>query len=501
MEEQGNARHAYNDLISIVAAALLALLTAKYFWPLAAFDLPLGYDPGIYRYLFLKHAEGFPPFVIATLDPWAKEHSLGIFTFSTILLRLGIPVEWLIGWLWNLMPVALAATLAGLTAKRENREVGILVLFMALLSLAQYDGFASMYWKTYLSFLFCILAFHLLERRSVWFLVPGALAVACHHQTGVIFALSLVSWWLVSFRTMYRDPVWRFLSVAGVLMGLLGLLWYIPVWNEGFVHLLQSVLTMQGSTAPGGSFPPLSVYVRITPILLAFGLLGWFLSFRREKGSVWQFAVLWSAVFIVFRLVFYRRFFLQLDFFLLPFAARGLYDLWVEGKSQVVRIALCALVIIQSISTAYAIMPRWFPFCPFPSAHCAWYPPTQLPTTTIDVLDGIREVEALLPPNALVLSLEPQSAPWLRGWLLEQRVAGPGIFTSPWTYEQWEEVILGTTEKRAEFFHMLDGPAYFFVSPYFLEHYEESAKKFLTDPCLEKTDHMFLRHITCTSGA
>src|SRR5690242_15865719 len=81
-----------------ICVGLIILLTIKFLWPLFQYHIPLGYDAGIYRYLFVRHAQGFPPFWLGPIDPWAKGHPLGLFFFSTILMRIGVPVDWLIGW-------------------------------------------------------------------------------------------------------------------------------------------------------------------------------------------------------------------------------------------------------------------------------------------------------------------------------------------------------------------------------------------------------------------
>src|SRR3989339_1438237 len=140
-------------------AVLLLLASAKFLYPVFAFDLPLGYDPGIYRYLFLKYAQVFPSFSIPDLQPWAQEYPYGLFLFAAPLLKLGVPVSWFLGWIWSAMAVALLALLAWVFARREGMITGILILLTGTLSFAFYDGFAAMYWKTFFSLFFLPLPF------------------------------------------------------------------------------------------------------------------------------------------------------------------------------------------------------------------------------------------------------------------------------------------------------------------------------------------------------
>src|SRR3989338_11394615 len=104
-------RWSYHVFLRLGACIGILLLLLKFFWSFFSFEVPLGYDPGIYLYLFFHYAEAFPPFFFPDLPPWAREHSLGLFLFVSPLVKLGVPVDWFVGWLWNLFPVLLAVVL------------------------------------------------------------------------------------------------------------------------------------------------------------------------------------------------------------------------------------------------------------------------------------------------------------------------------------------------------------------------------------------------------
>ncbi|HRH93986.1 MAG TPA: hypothetical protein PKV72_05660, partial [Candidatus Peribacteria bacterium] len=144
----------------ILVSALVVLLSAKYLWSLTVSAIPFGYDAGMYRFLILRHAEGWPPLFTAALPPWSSAHPLGLFAFTTPLIRLGIPVDALIGWMWNLFPVVLACVLAWIVSRERGAKVGVAVLAVFFVSAAQHDGFLAMYAKVMVGLLWCALAFH-----------------------------------------------------------------------------------------------------------------------------------------------------------------------------------------------------------------------------------------------------------------------------------------------------------------------------------------------------
>lgn len=472
--------------------ALIIGLALKFCWPLAAYDVPLGYDVGFYRYLFLAHAEGFPPFALADLAPWARGHPLGLFFFTTVYIRLGLPVDWLIGWIWNIFPVLLAAALALVVRRRHGNITAIFTLMAALLSVAYFDGFAAMYWKTFASLFWVVLAYDALERRS-WLGVPfGVLAVATHHQTGLLFGLAVGAWALLPFAPFTRsteqvvDPRMsprRLLILAAAVLALvgIGLLFYLPIWEEAVLQHLPALFGR--GEAASGNFPPASYYVRTQGLLLAAGAYGFWLNVRRERWTLWQLSVLWCLIFVIFRLLFYRRFFLQLDFFLLPFASIGLADLWSRFPRPSHRAMFLALSAVQLALMVQSILARG------PVADDA----------TFAAAVAARD---LVPADGYVLALENESAVLLRGWLPDRHVGGPGLFESQWGLAEWEVFLLGTPAERSLMLARLPWrPIFVFATPYFREYYGEYAEEFLRDPCFASTASPMLLHAACLPPA
>jgi hypothetical protein len=470
-------RHAVPLAFGVLALALLL----KFFWPLERFGFPLGYDVGIYRYLFLKHAGGFPPFVLGDMQPWAYEHPLGLFFFSTILLKLGMPVDWLLTWIWNLMPVVLACALAWAWRRRSGTAVGLLTLLCALLSQAYFDGFASMYWKTLLSLFFYVLALDAIERRSWLAVLWGILCVVTHHQTGLIFGLTIVLWLAVGIATggkvRRREMLWS--VVAALLVLLIGVLWYLPIWTLTISQYLPMLLSSQAS----GSFPPPSYYFEVQGILTAFGVAGFVLSWKRERGSVWQISALLCFAFIALQLLFFRRFFLQMDFFLLPFAAMGIAKAWKHLPWAASQTLIVALLTLQLGLSARAAASR-------------------SPSIDIQTFRSIQELQGLVPKGAMIIALDNQSAPYVLGWLPDAEAGGPGLFSYPgWSYVQWETFITKGHAEREALLSTLPRPLFVYAPTFFRTFYGDIAARVLADPCFQPTSDPFLYRVVCDSSS
>ena len=486
----------------LLAGLLLIFLLCKYLWTLLVFEIPLGYDVGIYRYLFLRFATGFPPFVIPAMDGWAYQHPLGLFVFSTILLRAGLPVDALLGWIWNVMPVALASTLALLTARRTgDTSTGLVVLLMALFSIAQFYGFVAMYWKTEAALLACILTFHFFERRSWWAVLTGVMTVGIHQQTGLLLGLSLLSVWglrlLAQPRSLLRE---QRTSLIGMLVLVLGLALYLPVWKTAVPDQLRALFTAHGDST-GGSFPMPSFFLVYESILLAFGVRGFLSTIRWRQPTVWHWAVFWSALFVLFRLYFFRRFFLHLEFFLLPCAAIAVSAAWRKRNGIGARAPIVALLLVQGIASASAIAPATLSYCRVTPVLCRFFPevPQIALSLTANEWEHIRTLDAFLPQGALVVDLDPVSAPWLRGWLPDKFLIAPGVFNSPWDEQGWQRVILGSPHERRLLLQDLVAPPgiYIYISPVLQTYYGHATDVLLSDPCLKSTSRPDILFFAC----
>ncbi len=516
-----------------VSAVLLLLLFLKQCWSLVRFPgVPFGYDAGIYRYLFLKHAQGFPPFSIVDMPSWAHGHPLGLYFFSTLLIRLGVQVDWLIGWIWNLFPILIAVVLARVFAKREGAIVGVLVLLAYLLSTVQYQGFLLMYWKVFAALLWCALSFSFFERKSLLWILLAMLSIATHQQIGLVLILAILS----SIILRERSRLLQSLAELAVAVTL-GLLWYIPnaqgalfdivpnlinptigfalvagaILLGGFAFvfvrfprhrrsILFSVAACVGlallllpitghaptflgnflkhiatTDAVPGVFFTVPEYLEKSLPLLLLALTGLVLSFRREQGTVWQCAAIWCALAVVSMFFFYRRFLLPLDFFLLPFAAVAMAEAW-RSQSDLARGAVVVAVMLQG-----------------------WLALDQIsvidPHVDHAMLAQFAELPKVVTPHRYLIVLD-NMAPWVTGFLPDNVVSGPGIFSS-FPIEDWQKFLYGSSADHHEFIVRYPRGTYFFATDVFRSFYPPEVQSLLADPCFRPTSMTGLLESAC----
>ncbi len=519
--------------IIVLTVALAALLLIKFCWSLTVSAVPFGYDAGIYRALFTWHAMGWPPFMPMPVPPWAQSHPLGLFAFSSLLLKMGMPVDVLLGWGWNLFAAVPAFVLAAVMWKSRSPKVAVALLCVAVLSVAQYEGFIAMYAKVFAALAWCALALHLFELRNRWWVLPGMFVLATHLQVGLILGVTVVSWCVQRFVAGSRKDA-LFGAWTGILALALGGAWY---WQNFVYSVLPSagkvVASVDGSAVlmgicilalamaaflsmrrvsvaafarpsgtcamygvlllvalgigqlelhpqatPSGSFLPALEYVWLSFPLLLLSCIGLALSVRSNRcGDTWQWAVVWSAAFVLAKFFFYLRFLLLLDFFLLPFAAIALEELWC-GSKRMWRWLAILFVCVQCILAVQRLQ--------------------QLrPEFSTEQLQAIAVMEQRIAPRSTVLVLDTSIAPWAMGLLPRADVVAPGMFQSP-SYKHWEQFMYGTHADRVAFFGMFRKPAFVYAGPAFHAFYpSEVQSAVLQDPCMQPAGEQGWYAVSC----
>jgi hypothetical protein len=522
--------------VPILVSLAVLLLLCKYLWSLWLFpDVPFGYDAGIYRYLFLVHARAWPPFVLTSLPEWAKAHPLGLFFFSSLLLKVGVPADWLIGWVWNLFPVFLALVVARIAGRSFGWRVAVGVLLAALLSVVQYDGFLQMYWKVLVALLWCALAFDAFERRSPLVILYGMFAVATHQQIGLLYGLAIASSLAVSavMRSDERGSLFS-RTLPFVLSCVFGALWYLPnaqrsivdilpllhrggalalaalgacvilgiviflrrptraskvlLWSTAIVFLVAALpiasvapgplarLMSTGSTTPG-VFLSVQDYISASFPLLILGVLGWYLLFKKRPASPWLWAAAWSVLAVVSMFFFYRRFLLPLDFFLLLPAGIALAWLAQEGDLglRILTGVLVALQIALLIMQMAVIDPH----------------------IDATMLRDFHQLSPVVPKGATVVVLD-NMAPWVAGYLPDATVSGPGIFDSL-PLADWQKFLLGGDAERRGFFAHYAPGTYFLATDVFRQYYAPEVTSLLEHPCLHPESFRGLYRLDCST--
>ncbi|MGE0793630.1 MAG: hypothetical protein AB7V77_05630 [Candidatus Woesearchaeota archaeon] len=389
----------------IALAIILLLRLIPFFSTL----VPLGYDPGLYKYSFEQ------PFA----QDWTAQANPLLFSLVFYVLNL-ILGSWFILTIF----LALLSTLVGwliyyVISKKFNSEVGVMAILIYMVSIASFQAF----WWNYLKNIcgICLLLISYLyfqdNKRINWKLILiGGLIAGFHRPAFLIFGLSYFIYVLLDIKK-FKSKEFRNSVINGMLIVILGLLFNI---DRIFTFLLPGVLMTAKSVLEGsggsGTFFSLKDYFYYTIPFIPFAITG-FIKYFKKNIPIALGGLITSCI-VLFGLFFHNRFIIYLDIFVVIYSALGFYSL-IQNKEKYGKILFYSfialflvLIVIHSFNSKALISDEEFA--------------------------KIKTFDYILPSDAVVMSISSSYSPWLKGYV-HREVIAPGLFdNNPWDKSEWE---------------------------------------------------------------
>ena len=425
-------------LLLILVGFILLRLIPYFFW-----QVPTGYDAGIYLFLF----KTFPQ-----IPQWQKlGFSPGLFYLTWPLTKLGIPPESLLIPLQIAAEVFLFGCLYWVVKKLIDKKTALLAVFLLTVSTVQFRAFWYFYVKNVLALGLMILALYFLSQKKLIKTLLFSFLVAIFH--------------LPTFLMLFLIMLLSNLKMAGLAI-LLGGLAYLTNFQLGIKPFLQPLLTI--SKGSSGSFYSLTISWLLTLLYLPLAIYG-----LKKKSNLRPFlaGALICLGWVVMRLFFYNRFFITLNIFLIFWAAIGLKQLMDKYRQH--------LDLFQFYFAVGIIFIVAFIF------------KTGQPLINKQLLTEIKAFKA--EENAGLLTTGKADAAWLMGWTDYPVIAwGYGGNDKYWDREQWQSIFDPiAVEEKIKLFKLLPQPVYVFLN--------ETNLNLLTDlqrsPCFEQKSLHFYKFV------
>ena len=416
--------------------------------PLINSPVPLGYDPGFYKYTMDVYTGALPQIPEASLAIWIKEmypQGLPVLTDLTNVVAGADAVD-NIKYLFPFLGALLVFPVFMVTQNIFGQRAGIIAALLYAVSYTQFEVFTYFYLKNVLGILFLLLAIYALDKNkyALMTLMFAALGIF-HRPEFLLFALILVPCFLINRR---REIIW---AVFGTIILI------IPFWvtrweiNWGVLSgALETAVTniQSGGGLGGGTFFDLDTYTKVAIAYLPFALIGGiYLAIKRNWNSVFFFLVI-SAIIVIAQLFFFNRFVIPLDIAVVILAAVGI-DYTLLNRERVWKTVGIGAGIILLVATV------------IPTINSVT---DAEPLITGDQLQAVEWISENTEENAYVLATT-NDAPWVIGWS-ERRVIAPGLFEwDLYEKEEWD-VFFNTDDPEVakQFLDRYDNPVYIYYS-------------------------------------
>jgi len=409
--------------------ALLLLLWFLFFLFWVSGGHLLGYDIGIYRYLFNGYIGSLPSLDYSSLPEWAVVgHDPGQHILGAVLSLYGFSVDWVLDYLYPFASWLVGLGVYLLARRLWNERTGFLALGFYVLSASTLYAFQLFYFKTMFGMFLLLLLFLVIERKGIGpasvLLLAG---IAGYHKPDLVVAVPLV----VAYGLLKRE--WKNSALNLGLSAILVLgLYYSHLWN----YLRMGV----GSFGGAGTFFSQQSYEWFSVLYLPFVILGfYFLAFNRRYLFAGIFALV--LVIVTGKVVFYNRFIVPLDIFASIAAGAGAFWLLENRKKEAFVLILLTLGL-----TAYFT---------FSTAFNTGQLLDKGQVTDIGWLSGNTEEDSYVIATSF-------DAPWVIGWS-NRKVLAPGMFQwSDWDRRAWMGFLGG--DSSASILDNYSSPVYLYFS-------------------------------------
>lgn len=403
-----------DEIHKVRYATVIILIIALFIFtvrviPYSNNSVPLGYDPGIYKYAMDTYIGSLPQIPEGNLPLWIKvTFEQGVLVLMDVIyIFTSITPQDSFLYLMPFFCAILVLPLFILTRAIFNEPAALIASILYAVSYTQYTAFTYLYFKNIFGLFFLLLAIYALERRKYILLSVMYAALGIYHRPEfLLFSLILIPYFI---KNRSKGIIYATL-IAALLV--------LPFWLERLMINLEMISgigqtmisSLQGETVQGGTFFGPEEYKWFSLAYLPFGLIGALYLLIQKKWSTILFYLLINGIIVAFKLFFYNRLIISLDIVLIILASAGIYYVFLKSKDApryVTVTAVCLLIFASGVIT-------------LENAY------TSKPLINEKQLDTVRWISSNTPSDSYVLATS-YDAPWVLGWS-NRRVLAPGLF-------------------------------------------------------------------------
>jgi hypothetical protein len=433
---------------SVIVPAVFIFALIIRLLPLTRSSIPLGYDPGFYKYTMDIYTSALPQIPEAGLATWIKQmFEQGLFVLSDAMhVVAGTNAIQIISYLFPFLGALLVFPVFIVTRRLFGQKAGVIASVLYAISYTQYRTFTMFYFKNVLGLMFLLLAIYALESKKYGLVALMFAALGIFHRPEfLLFALVLVPYFILHRR---RGILFAVLGTAILIAP-----FWLPRWEANWGVLsgvlstaVTNIQTREG--LGGGTFFGPDTYTMVSLAYLPFALMGFiYLVIKRNWNSVFFYFVI-NAIIVVCQILFFKRLIIPLDIAAVILAAAGI-DYILLRRRRLWRVAGIGAGILLLVSTG------------FPTLTLANNIRPLINDKQLEAVEWIRENDE---DNAYVLATS-NDAPWVLGWS-GRRVIAPGLFE--WDIhnkDEWFDFFrTKSPEEAKEFMDVYESPIYIYYS-------------------------------------
>ncbi len=382
-------------------------------------DVPLGYDPGIYKYIMEMYSSNLPGLPGDNLDTWVRNgFEPGLFMITDLLYLIGYDTRTILTGVYIIFELLLGLGIYAAAGRFFGKDVGILSLFIFSISMVQYQVFWYMYYKNVVALFIMLIALYFLRSgKYLPFIITATFVGALHRPTFLIFGFIYLTYIIIHRKEFIKN------TLAGAAILVLALTFYIPNLKEAIIDNIEPIVS---ANIGAGTFISFFNYQFSSLSYLPFALLGSLTLLKRKDLNLFLLWFIITGIIVYFKLIFFNRFIIHLDVAMIILASIGFYELIRSNK----RIGT-VILFLMLLSSLFVMHQNAIDAKPLISEK------------ELKIIEQFNSVEN----DSYVMSTSSYYSPWIQGYSGRKTIA-PGLFDyDRWNYEDWR-MFWGTGEKE-----------------------------------------------------
>lgn len=417
-------------------------------WYFIYSNVPLWYDPGMYKEIFNSYVKVLQHLDFSLLPNWVRHEPL-LWIITALLHKTWISFDRLITrgiWLINLIPWFL---LFRFFKSRKNPRLGILSALLYRTSIVQYEIFRWNYFKQTIAVSIMILIIILWEKKKLIAQTILFFLLILLHRHTAIFTLAILSISTLIQRIKTKNfprkqVIYRFIA------GIIALLIYIPIRNRVMPEAIKAVSNSFWSQTMWWDFMNIISYIKLQRSIIILSIIWLFVQIKNKKFDMWMIWYWISIIWIIVHLVNFNRTIVFLDIFVIVLAAYALIEI----------IKLSKKFWLKSIWIMFTVL-----FCLVSTIHYLWYVAKRnIPLISQEEYNAIKNLDIQIEKNAIVMVTHRNYNPWIM-WRANRDYINPGMSdTDKRTQENWNHRWLNDGKIKCEMlkqtYEILQRPLY-----------------------------------------
>ncbi len=438
-------------------------------WYFVGNEIPLGYDPGMYKWIFVEYSKILWNFDFSLL-PGRVRHEPLLGTIMAIIGKMWANFDWrLTRWIWiiNLIPWILIFVLL----KKENTWMWLIWAWLYWMSIVWYQVFWRGYFKQIIAVNLMLLVLLFVQkknvlRQSILFLV----IIVLHKHTALYTWAILFGSWILERYTSKEIP-WKQTIFRG-LAWIIGLSMYIPIWNQIMSEAVKATGTIVASKTDW-DFLTRSDYIGFQWLIILFSLMWiiWKIT-KKMVGVVDIWYIIWM-LWLILGVVNYNRAIVFFDIFVVILAAYGIWNLYkfVCEKWETKKFWIFVFVVIT-----FAV---GFNYIVHINVNAK-------PLISQEEFKAINDLTKKTWPNAIIITTHRNYTPRIMWWSQLDYI-NPGMAAlDKWSHKEWIQRWENDGNYKCEMleksYQSIDRPLFIWIGE------QQMQENFDNSYCLRKVD-------------